>query len=72
MKNYTQPKIKEIQLDAKQAILQVCKIGGVYLTAADDCVYTGGGTIPRICNHTPKAATTFLIEGIAQVENAPS
>lgn len=30
-KKYKQPKIKRIQLDAEQAILQVCAVGGVYM-----------------------------------------
>ena len=31
MKQYMQPKIKLIELDPRQAILQVCQIGGVFV-----------------------------------------
>ncbi|MDD4202278.1 MAG: hypothetical protein PHQ52_02300 [Candidatus Omnitrophica bacterium] len=32
MRKYVQPKIKAIELYASSAILQVCEIGGVYMT----------------------------------------
>ena len=31
MRKYIEPKIKAVMLDNKQAILQVCAIGGIYL-----------------------------------------
>ncbi|MDD4202175.1 MAG: hypothetical protein PHQ52_01780 [Candidatus Omnitrophica bacterium] len=72
MKKYIQPKIKVIELDSKQAILQVCKINGVYLTLAEDCVYVFGGTVPIMCYNTPKGATTFLFDGKKEAQNIPS
>ena len=34
MKKYIEPKIKAVELDADQAILQVCMVGGAYLGEA--------------------------------------
>lgn len=38
-KSYIKPKIKAIELDNKQAILQVCKTGGQYWGAGSKCWY---------------------------------
>ncbi|MDD4202497.1 MAG: hypothetical protein PHQ52_03430 [Candidatus Omnitrophica bacterium] len=37
MKKYIQPKIKCVELDPKQALLQVCAIGGVYFEIGSQC-----------------------------------
>ncbi|MDD4202498.1 MAG: hypothetical protein PHQ52_03435 [Candidatus Omnitrophica bacterium] len=59
MKKYIQPKIKSIELDPKQALLQICRIGGIYLFAlenygavARDCNSVAGSDTP--CGITPK------------------
>ena len=31
MKQYITPKIKSIELNAEQAILQICQLGGIYI-----------------------------------------
>lgn len=33
MKKYIEPKIKAVELDPKQAVMQVCVVGGIYLNA---------------------------------------
>ena len=66
---YTKPKIKAIELDTKQTILQACKVGGIWFTyyqttpsgAAHGC---GGYTSPggNACDYTPKGGggTTLM------------
>ena len=41
MKKYTKPKIQSVRLNPEQAILQVCKVGGVYIWTATRCGSTG-------------------------------
>ncbi|MDD4203412.1 MAG: hypothetical protein PHQ52_08100 [Candidatus Omnitrophica bacterium] len=55
-KKYSQPKIEAVKLNNQQAILAVCKIGGIYFTvvATTACLATGAGTVP--CNKTAKGA----------------
>ena len=56
MKKYIEPKIQEVDLDPRQATLQVCMAGGVYIyefTAGNICV--GSRTLTAdLCNITPK------------------
>ena len=61
MKKYIEPKIKAVELDPDQAILQVCMVGGVYLSdnVTDVCMATGG-LYSATCNMTPKGATTSI------------
>ncbi|MDD4202510.1 MAG: hypothetical protein PHQ52_03495 [Candidatus Omnitrophica bacterium] len=52
MKKYIQPKIKSVELDPDQAILQVCVVAGVYLSLnPSSCVGSQGtsGPAPMIC-----------------------
>ncbi|MDD4202501.1 MAG: hypothetical protein PHQ52_03450 [Candidatus Omnitrophica bacterium] len=48
-KKYKKPKISAVELDAKQAILQVCKVEGLYMKFVEFagigsvCVQTGTG-----------------------------
>ena len=44
MKKYTSPKIKAVTLDPDQAVLEVCAIGGLYVSAL---------TISPFCNTAP-------------------
>ena len=61
MKKYIEPKIKQIPLDPKQAILQVCKAGGQYLSLTTPsqggrgagCATGTTGPGPQ-CHWTPK------------------
>ena len=75
MKKYIGPKIKAIQLDPEQAILEVCAVSGVYLNSSPTpwCgTATGAGPF---CNTTPKggtgAGTQLRFPGAAQA-TAPS
>ncbi|MDD4202115.1 MAG: hypothetical protein PHQ52_01460 [Candidatus Omnitrophica bacterium] len=43
MKKYIQPKIKAISLIPEQAILEVCKLSGLYFELGVKCVYGTGG-----------------------------
>ena len=45
MKKYIKPKIKAIQLDPEQAVLQVCQVGGAYfrITGSTKCFNGGPG-----------------------------
>ncbi|MDD4201879.1 MAG: hypothetical protein PHQ52_00235 [Candidatus Omnitrophica bacterium] len=54
MKQYTAPKINSIELDQKQALLQVCKVGGLYVSRSISAwcgQFSGDGPL---CNFTPK------------------
>ena len=55
MKKYTSPKIKAIQLDPEQAVLEVCAVAGVYLDiqVPPSCGHSSGIIGPR-CVETPK------------------
>jgi hypothetical protein len=45
MKKYKRPKVSIVALDTDQAILNVCMVGGVYLSQATICV-GGATTVP--------------------------
>ena len=50
MKKYVEPKIKAIMLDPDQAVLEVCKVGGVYFTAtASQCTQPGTFRTAGVC-----------------------
>ncbi|MDD4202174.1 MAG: hypothetical protein PHQ52_01775 [Candidatus Omnitrophica bacterium] len=59
MKKYILPIIKSVKLDPKQAMLQVCRAGGIYLLAASTA-YMWCSTVTRTdsagppCLFTPK------------------
>ena len=56
MKKYIEPKIKAVELDADQAILQVCSVGGKYFESiilppsTGICVYGTGGAFMSCSN----------------------
>ena len=57
MKQYTPPKIKAVELDPGQAILQVCRAGGIYLDASVTSIMmcsTKTGGVGALCAFTPK------------------
>ncbi|MDD4203271.1 MAG: hypothetical protein PHQ52_07375 [Candidatus Omnitrophica bacterium] len=58
MKKYIHPKIKVIVLDPKQALVQVCKAGGVYLWSTNTtniwCSTSAGYPGGPDCRYTPK------------------
>ncbi|MDD4202639.1 MAG: hypothetical protein PHQ52_04155 [Candidatus Omnitrophica bacterium] len=59
MKKYIRPKIKAIRLNAKQAILAVCSIGGAYMYMAGTmCKYIG-------LQGFPACPSTALAKGAA-------
>jgi hypothetical protein len=78
MKKYIQPKIKSIELDSKQTILQACKISavGIYFYAGTFCRYalTGGPTPGTIfCDTGVKDDNTQFGAGfLSTTENQPS
>ena len=47
MRKYIEPKITAVELDSKQAILQVCKAAGAYFFSATQsrCMGPGGGAV---------------------------
>ncbi|MDD4202048.1 MAG: hypothetical protein PHQ52_01105 [Candidatus Omnitrophica bacterium] len=56
MKKYTPPKTKAIVLDQKQAIVQVCMIGGLYLLPGTGSLFecASSGSQGSLCENTPK------------------
>ncbi|MDD4202635.1 MAG: hypothetical protein PHQ52_04130 [Candidatus Omnitrophica bacterium] len=55
MKTYIKPKIKAIELDQRQAVVNVCKADGAYFEgvgATTLCLYNGGGPTmnPMVCD----------------------
>ncbi|MDD4202114.1 MAG: hypothetical protein PHQ52_01455 [Candidatus Omnitrophica bacterium] len=57
MKKYTKPKIISVELNSGQAILAVCRLGGVYLGNTTNKIYCGtmSTTLTNApCNVTPK------------------
>jgi hypothetical protein len=65
MKKYKQPKITVVELDAEQAILQVCKVGGSYIGNfnSTNILCSSGTGIITTCAFTPKGGTgggTFM------------
>ncbi|MDD4203397.1 MAG: hypothetical protein PHQ52_08025 [Candidatus Omnitrophica bacterium] len=64
MKKYIKPKIKTIELDADQAILQVCAVGGIYLNTQRHATATYCGSRRGVfgglpdCTATPKGGAT--------------
>ncbi|MDD4202766.1 MAG: hypothetical protein PHQ52_04810 [Candidatus Omnitrophica bacterium] len=55
-KKYIQPKITSVYLDPEQALLQVCRAGGIYLQALNTTTMwcsTAAGKGPK-CILTPK------------------
>ena len=57
MKKYIEPKIKAVTLNANQAVLEVCAVGGIYLNSNTPpwCGGTTGATGP-FCIETPKGS----------------
>lgn len=52
-KKYIKPKIKSVELKPEQSILQVCFLGGVYLSTSsprDNCIEADPGTPTYTCN----------------------
>jgi hypothetical protein len=74
MKKYSSPKIKAVKLDANQAMLAVCSIGGayMYIAAGTQCKYIGLQGFPA-CPLTALArgAATLGTDNGEQ-ESAPS
>ena len=59
MKQYIEPKIKAVELDAEQSILQFCRAGGIYLfnkTTANIWCGTRTGANAN-CMYTPKGGS---------------
>ena len=78
---YIEPKIKAVELDTEQAILEVCAVGGIYLsgTSAPWCGHTLAGGAGPVCKTTPKGVTGGIsrmmptgLGGDATPSSAPS
>ncbi|MDD4202290.1 MAG: hypothetical protein PHQ52_02360 [Candidatus Omnitrophica bacterium] len=55
MKKYCTPRIASVELDGRQAVLQVCKIGGVYFDVGYHACFAGNTTGAGFaCTVTPK------------------
>ena len=73
MKKYIEPKIKLIELDPKQAILQVCYVGQNDNVWAEspmtfNCFRTGISSYTNLCSYTAKgtvAYTTSLLPNVS-------
>ncbi|MDD4202099.1 MAG: hypothetical protein PHQ52_01365 [Candidatus Omnitrophica bacterium] len=62
MKKYFQPKVKALKLDDKQAVMSVCKIGGMFFNAGSThCQYGAGG---------PAYTCPQTVKGVADIWGA--
>ena len=57
-KKYIEPKIKAVELNAEQAIIQVCAIGGNYFASVSACLGNVGTGPVRTCALEVKGRTT--------------
>ena len=76
-KKHVKPQLTAIELDHRQAILQVCKAGGLYMSGdfRDGCYYdrTGGDTGDRACLIAVRGETDARTESVTtQRSTAPS
>ncbi|MDD4202534.1 MAG: hypothetical protein PHQ52_03615 [Candidatus Omnitrophica bacterium] len=59
LKKYKMPKITSVYLDPKQALLQVCAVGGIYINGGGDyntLCRSKTGTLGPPCQITPKGS----------------
>ncbi|MDD4202765.1 MAG: hypothetical protein PHQ52_04805 [Candidatus Omnitrophica bacterium] len=78
-KEYKKPKIKSVQLNPEQSLLQICKVGGIYLktliTSQLYCATRSTGLGP-LCNFTPKGGagggTRLSAPGAEEFQALPS
>ncbi|MDD4202508.1 MAG: hypothetical protein PHQ52_03485 [Candidatus Omnitrophica bacterium] len=70
-KKYTQPKIRSVNLDPEQAVLQVCQIGGVYFVTTVSLKCFAGGFGPYCHVSVKGVANSMGTKGIV-VEAIPS
>ena len=59
MKKYTQPKIRSIVLNAEQAILQVCQVGGAYFSGAQEQCLAKGTNPPHYKCYVPVRGLSY-------------
>ena len=72
MKKYIEPKIKAVTLDADQAILQVCAVGGIYMSASGGLCTTGWETPLTFTCATPNKGISKGMRNNFPPENNPS
>ncbi|MDD4203410.1 MAG: hypothetical protein PHQ52_08090 [Candidatus Omnitrophica bacterium] len=75
MKRYVKPKTTKVVLDQKQAILQVCKSGGIYLRITGSPMTCIGPTTTdpqEVCNTTPKGGAGTYASGNTDFSQRPS
>ncbi|MDD4202536.1 MAG: hypothetical protein PHQ52_03625 [Candidatus Omnitrophica bacterium] len=71
MKKYIQPKIKAIQLNEDQAVLQVCKSGGKYFSGGTHCLYQTRVAPPSTCATFVKGGYSVGFN-VFEAQNIPS
>ena len=72
-KEYTSPTITAVDLDSKQAIVQVCMTGGIYGETGGlgwYCILPGDAFLA--CGKTPKLGEVSLTAGDIDNDEAPS
>ncbi|MDD4202496.1 MAG: hypothetical protein PHQ52_03425 [Candidatus Omnitrophica bacterium] len=74
MGKYIHPKIKRIELDTEQAVLEVCKLGGKYFFKFTDVPLCASGTqsAGSYCNTSVKGARQNTPITMALGEAVPS
>lgn len=69
-KIYIEPKIKAIELDPRQAVLEACKIGGQYFGGATECMYLIPATDIIPCPLSIKGTKKSIGPGTSRETNA--
>jgi hypothetical protein len=70
-KKYISPKITAVELDPEQAILNVCAVGGMYLTGPNSCAFLSGGGMES-CGTALRGKQTGTDHGGYSTDQAPS
>ncbi|MDD4202537.1 MAG: hypothetical protein PHQ52_03630 [Candidatus Omnitrophica bacterium] len=71
MKKYIQPKIRAIELNEKQTVLQVCKTSGRYFIGTTQCAFMTHAAPATACPNSVKGVANMGYNTV-EVQNMPS